>query len=281
MGLKKNYANDIRGIFAANLQQNWKVKRFTVEVDGNKIDAMIIGLAETLTNSKRWVLNSGGNGEFYEHKFFDRAFQSFLTHMEANAIVFNYPGVGASQGGPDRKTMVKAYQAMLTILEDKANGFGATEIVSLGHSIGGGVQGDALKTHPIKNDIKYVLIKHKTFSSLSAAAAAITKINFVYHLIKFFGWNLDSVESSRKLNVPEIIIQTAKTDEEMILERADQVENDGIIPDNSSLAKELLNAPDLIKHREKKLFIGVPDGHNNILTIRSLEFAKKVIQLLR
>lgn len=281
MGLPSDFADQARGRLAEMTQNvEWKVKRFTVEVDGTKIDAMVVGHFQLLANSKRWVLAAGGNGEFYETTLSDRNFGTFLTNLSANAIVFNYPGVGASSGGPNRQTMVKAYQAMLKLLEDKENGFGATEIFGVGHSIGGGVQGDALRTHELKEDIKYVFIKHKSFSTMSRIAAAITKIAFIGHLIKFFGWNFNSLESSRKLNVPEVIIQTSKEPQQLALQRGDQVENDGIITAETSLAKELLDAPQLIQHPEMKRFIGVPEGHNNNQIFGDRDFARGMIQLL-
>ena len=65
MGYPENYANDSRSNIS--LDGEWKYKRITVEVDGYKIDATIVGKATTLNNG-RWMLASNGNGEFYEDK---------------------------------------------------------------------------------------------------------------------------------------------------------------------------------------------------------------------
>ncbi|MEI8366334.1 MAG: CPn0927/CPn0928 family alpha/beta hydrolase fold protein [Parachlamydiaceae bacterium] len=133
----------------------WKYKRITVAVDGYKIDAVIVGKAATLNNG-RWVLASNGNGELYETTLvYHSDFKEILSSIKGNGIVFNYPGVGASSGPPSRQAMAKAYRAILTFLEDQKNGIGAKEIIGYGHSIGAGVQSDALEAHELKKDVKY------------------------------------------------------------------------------------------------------------------------------
>ena len=202
MGLPESHATDSRS--KIRLEDDWKYKRITVEFDGYKLDAMIVGRASTLNNG-RWVLASNGNGEFYEDTLGSHDFKQILSAVKGNAIVFNYPGVGASSGLPNRQAMAKAYRTMLNFLEDRENGIGAKEIIGYGHSIGGGVQGDALKTHKLKKDVKYVFVKSRTFSNLSTLA----HLRGLGFLVKLLGWNMDPVESSKKIQAPEIILQTA------------------------------------------------------------------------
>ncbi len=227
------------------------MKRIAVKVDSCVIDAMIIGKRSTLDNG-RWVLASNGNGEFYEHKLASLPFQKILSNVDGNAIVFNYPGVGDSTGSPNRKTLAKTYKAMLCFLEDKENGIGAKEIIDYGYSLGGGVQGEALKSHKLKEDINYVFVKSRTFSDLSTAVAALTN-RFVGLLVKILGWNMSSVESSKKLKAPEIIMQTV--DEE------DRIKDDDVIFAKASLTGKLMGG----KFCEKKYFIGIPEHHNDPL----------------
>ncbi|MES2200356.1 MAG: hypothetical protein V4489_09355 [Chlamydiota bacterium] len=145
----------------------WSHKCFTLDVDGYKIDATILG-NRGASSSKRWVLGSFGNGGCYQEEMYDsKYFKPLLTELKANAIVFNYTGVDKSSGPPNRKAMAKAYEIMLKILEDKTDGLGAEEIVGYGHSIGGGVQSDGIKNHKFKPTIKYVFIKDRTFSNAS------------------------------------------------------------------------------------------------------------------
>ena len=183
----------------------WKVKRLTIEVDGYHIDAAIMGKAATLENG-RWVLTSNGNGSFYENHFHDHNFKQILSKIDRNTILFNYPGVGCSPGLPNRQAMAKAYRAVLAFLEDQKNGIGAKEIIGYGHSIGGGIQGEALNSHTLKKDIKYVFIKGRTFSELASVASKTSWL--MGALVKLLGWNINTLESSKRLKAPEIILQT-------------------------------------------------------------------------
>ncbi len=251
-----------------NLQTDWKYKRLTIEVDGNQIDACIMGKESTLGN-QRWTLASNGNGEFYETKLDETKlerpdFQNFLDETNSNALVFNYAGVGASTGSPNRAAMAKAYRAMLTFLEDGENGLGAREIIGYGHSIGGGAQGEALRDHTLKEDINYVFVKSRTFSDLSKTAETIFPIPLIGTLVSIMGWNIDSTQSSKSLQAPEIILQTASGGKYTILKNSLNIIDDGIIAVRASLAKALLDDPSCPK--EHKTFIGIPESHNEPLS---------------
>lgn len=258
-GLDPDYANKTRSNIC--LFENWKYKRITIQVDDSKIDAMII-VKESTANNKRWLLASMGNATFYENTIqsnFD--LKEILSKVAGNAIVFNYPGVGCSSGPPSRQAMAKAYRAMLHFLEDQENGIGAKEIIGFGHSIGGGVQGDALKDHKLKKDVKYVFVKKATFSNLATEAHHLTGVWLFGFLVKILGWNIDSIESSKKLEVPEIILQTANVTNLTELKDAKKIMNDGIIPASASLAKALLEDKDC--PQKNKLFIGMRERHND------------------
>ncbi len=256
MGYPKNYATETRS--QVYLENEWKHKRLTIEVDGYKIDAVIVGKAPTLGNG-RWMLPSNGNGEFYEQKLVYNELYQLLNELNGNAIVFNYNGVGVSSGLPNRAAMAKGYRAMLAFLEDKEKGIGAREIIGYGHSIGGGVQGDALKNHELKKDIQYVFVKSRTFSDLSTTASLLIHRALGF-LVKILGWNMDCVHSSKKLQAPEIIMQTACVCDYQELTDSSKIINDGVIPAKASLAKALLDDP--TTPRENKIFIGMPEYHN-------------------
>jgi hypothetical protein len=276
LGYPENHANNSRSNIEL-LDGVWKYKRITVEVDGYKIDATIVGKASTLNNG-RWMLASNGNGEFYEDTLsYDRDFKQILSEVNGNAIVFNYPGVGASSGLPNRQAMAKAYRAMLNLLEDQANGIGAKEIIGYGHSIGGGAQADALKTHELKKDVKYVFVKSRTFSDLSTTASILTCKPLGF-LVKILGWNMDCVKSSKKLQAPEIIMQTAKVKGYEELNDSSKIIDDGIIAANASLAKALLDDDNCPK--QNKVFIGMQERHNEGLNDPSF-LAQKIETLLK
>lgn len=275
LGYSKNYANYARSNISLN--NMWKYKRITVEVDGYKIDAMIVGKASTLNNG-RWVLASNGNGEFYEDKLScNNDFRRILSEIKSNGIVFNYPGVGASSGLPSREAMAKAYRAMLNLLEDQKNGIGAKEIIGYGHSIGGGVQGDALKNHDLKKDVKYVFVKSRTFSDLSTTASTLT-IKPLGFLVKILGWNMNNVKSSKQLQAPEIIMQTAAVEKCEQLSDSLKIIDDGIISAKASLAKALLDDNNFIN--QNKVFIGMEECHNERLS-NPLFLAQTIERLLK
>lgn len=260
-----------------SLNEEWKFKRISVQVDGYTIDATIMGKANTLDNG-RWILASNGNGEFYEGKLRNVSFKKIISELNGNALVFNYPGVGASSAMPNRNAMAKAYRAMLNFLEDQNHGIGAKEIIGIGHSIGGGVQGDALKLHQLKKGIKYVFVKNKTFSNLSDTVSHLMNRPFGF-LIKIFGWNMSSIESSKSLKAPEIIIQTANVDSYTdIAKNPELIVHDGVIPAEASLAKKLLS--DSNYEGNNKYFMGVREGHNTELN-NPLHLVEKINEMMK
>lgn len=274
-GFPPNYALNSR--CRIPLEGEWKYKRMTVEVDGYHIDAIIAGQPSTFNNG-RWTLASIGNRSFCEDTLrLKHDFKQILSEIKSNAIVFNYPGVGASSGLPNRKAMVKAYRAMLALLEDQKNGIGAKEIIGYGHSLGGGVQGDALKEHQLKNEIKYVFVKDRTFADVRTVASYITNKPLGL-FITSLGWNFDSVKSSKTLQAPEIIIQAAQVENYKELNDSSSIVDDKRIPAKASLANALLEDPNYSK--KNKIIIGVNEGHSDPLLNPSF-FAQKIESLLK
>jgi hypothetical protein len=240
----------------------WKVKRISVAVDGYLIDAAILGRASTFTNG-RWILASNGNSTFYEDCLRDPSFKHILSELDGNAIVFNYPGVGSSSGLPNRNAMAKAYRAMLHFLEDQENGIGAKEIIGYGHSLGGGVQGDALLSHELKRHVKYCFVKSRTFSELSKVVSDFTNNNrLLVSIVKPLGWNITSVDSSKRLKAPEIIMQTANVSgyTDISGQLSEIIVDDMVISAEASLAKSLLE--DRGPFVGTKYFLGIKEKHN-------------------
>lgn len=159
--------------------------------------------------------------------------------------------------------MTNAYKAILTMLEDKKHGLGAKEIIGYGFSIGGGVQGDALRTHHLKSDVKYTFVKDRTFSSFSSITSSLLH-HSVGFIVWFFGWNFSSRRSSMNLKAPEVIIQRAEvTRYTDIQTKRELIVDDGIITPKASLAGRLLR--DKHSTYENKSFVGVPEDHNTDL----------------
>ncbi len=245
------------------LNKELKMKRLSVKVDGYTIDAAIMGKASTLGNG-RWVVYSNGNGELYEHNLHRCSFEQILTELNGNAIVFNYPGVAGSKGMPNRAAMAKAYRAILNLIEDQESGIGAREIIGFGHSLGGAVQGEALRSHQLKQNIKYCFVKSRTFSDLSSTATNITGLKIFGFLVRFFCWNMSSIKSSMNPDIPEIIMQTAGVYEPTDIGRQpDLVVDDDVIGADVSLVKKLLESG--LQPSSNKYFMGIPEHHNDPL----------------
>jgi hypothetical protein len=85
---------------------------------------------------------------------------------------------------------------MLKYLEDREHKDGKKVIIGFGHSIGGGVQGDAIDNYTFRDDVQYLFIKSRTFIDLSTTVSEMfaRPLGFLVWLI---GWNL-SCNSSRK-----------------------------------------------------------------------------------
>ena len=245
-----------------DLTGDWRYKRITIEVDGATIDAVIMGKPETLNNG-RWIIHSTGNIGLYEYQLSAKnLFKSVADALESNMLVFNYPGRGASSGMPDRQALAKAYLAMLNFLEDKEIGVGAKEIIGYGISIGGGVQGDALESHTLKDGIKYVFVKDRTFSQLEDVISSMFG-KVVGFLAKLFNWNISSKASSKDLQTHEIIMQTADVETYEDLVDSSKILDDGVIDAKASLGKALLDNSACPK--DKKVFIGIPEGHSSAI----------------
>lgn len=239
------------------------LKKFRIDVNDFSLDSMTLGSKGT-KEGKRWVLFSLGNGELFEDRVVNQneLVCQFLKETNANGLFFNYPGYGKSTGAPTKENLTTAYKAMLHVLE---NHFGAKEIVCYGMSLGGGIQGEALKTHELKKNVKYVFVKDRTFSSIRDVAASI--FYPLGSLVSFLDWNIGSVESSKKLQAPEIILQTADVKKATILQNSSSLTyNDGVITKSASLAKALLDS----KTTKNKTFIGIPGKHNDPIQDSSL-----------
>lgn len=239
---------------------------YSGEVDELTLDTMIVGKKETLSEGRRWLLISAGNGEFYELICCDPDLYSLANRLKANILLFNYPGVGASQGTVNATTLGKAYHAMLRLLEDKEEGIGAKEIIGYGHSLGGGVQAEGLNIHKLDPNIRYVFLKSRTFSTVGDEAGSfLTGISCLGATLSLLNLNLDCVSSSKKLKCREIILQTTTDNKYVELTPESDLkkllpDRDPVITREATLVKALLTDPGCPK--ESKRIIGIPQDHN-------------------
>jgi hypothetical protein len=249
--------------------ERWVIQRISIEVEGYKIDALIMGQKSTIKN-KRWTLVSGGNSVFYEDYFVSLKKLSQMCDIfkgcKSNAIFFNYPGVAESEGYIDRELINATYRAFITYLEDPISGLGAKEIIGWGYSMGGAIQGDALCDYKFSEGIKHVFVKSRTYSSFEKEIKHF-KGSFLSMLVPLFGWDINPLKFALSVKKPEIILQTIEDKPEnqeafiSLKLRKFKVIHDGIIPAEASLAQALLKHQDH-ENFKYKLIIGHKETHS-------------------
>mgnify|MGYP005605994201 FL=1 len=240
----------------------WNIQRVSIQTDGRIVDAAIVTRKDaTLVQPHRWTLLSGGNGEFLH----DLGNLALVGELQSNGVYYNYPGVMGSTGEPSRSTIAKTSRVMLKFLEERLQ---AKEIIWYGHSLGGGAQ-EAFSEHVQKADVKYCLMKSRTFSHLRKVAQDMFGgYRLFSFLVWFFGWDMSPVASVRNTNVPQIILQT---DPKIFTNFA--FRSDGIITEESSLAKAVV---DVVNPKCKKLFVS--EMHNDFLTQDTLQRLKNLVK---
>lgn len=260
------------------LDSEWKYRRFSILVDGVPVDAMVVGRPSTFTNG-RWTLIALGITRIYECLLIDHPeqvcpghapglvpLQQLLSKTQSNAILYNYPGMGASLGHLNFSAMKKAHEAFLRFLEDRIH---ARVIIDKGHSFGGVVQAEAWGAHNVKRGVSYVLVKDR--SPLHVSDAVQNLAGRVLAVIgKVLGWESHVPASSDALRVPEIHVMSLGnitgsrrfTDPSEVAppggDSSGPVYNDRVVPYPSSTALHYLQNH---FHNGSKVVIGVPDVH--------------------
>ncbi|MEL7432000.1 MAG: hypothetical protein AAGI90_05700 [Chlamydiota bacterium] len=251
-----------------HIHQDWVCQQGRISLAGTLLDVLVV--RKRNFDTKRWTLVALGSGQFYETKFlFGEDLRNLLNLLDTHAVLFNYPGVGLSQGFPIKQAMVDAHLAMISLVEDQNRGLGAEEIIFYGHSIGGGVQAEALLHHTFLPHIAYVAVKSRTFSSLSEVAADKTRKHWLKKMlakqtVRSLDWEMRTARSSLLLSIPEIVLQTAFVRQYQELDSLEKIADDNVISPQVSLAWSLLQAPK--SRRKSKILVGVPENHNGDFT---------------
>lgn len=208
---------------------SWKYKRISIDVNGTLIDAMIV-VKETTAQNGRWMIQTQGNCELYERAISPESLKGgYLEKLQSNGVFFNYQGVGGSQGGtPTPEEMVHAYKAVMKFVEEK---LGAKEIIGHGFSIGGGIQGQALKDFVPKEGVKYAFIAEKTFSKLSKVAESIFKP--LGMAVRKLDCEINGDSISDEALKKTVVVQTGNR------ESFELDDTDDVIPKEASLAHAL------------------------------------------
>ncbi len=191
------------------------IQRMSVAVEGHLIDAYVVSPnVETLKN-RTWTLVAGGNNGSAEYNALkaccggiDSFQRNFARPLNSNLLFFEYPGVMASEGPLSMEMIGKVYRAMLKLVSDKENGFGAKELFLLNTSMGGGASARGRVGYVYPKDIKHVVVNVVTYHSLVAAVTALAG-SVMGRLAHWWDWTSDVARESKRLTeegIPEIIV---------------------------------------------------------------------------
>lgn len=258
---------------------DWVGKRLKVQEGTNEIDVFLFGKKEDLPK-KRFLIISNGNGNTSEEAF--EGYRHLAEQLNATLIAFNYPEVGHSNNRVSRNGLVASNLAVCEFVET----LNPKEVVYLGISIGGGVQGTSHKYQPFtqtastEKEPSRVFVKYQTFTNLrdtaydlmqnlskngpadvrlklSAVSATIGTKEIFKQTFKSMAWQLKSTKTSKMLAHPEIIVQTAKTPHP---KEASDIISDSLFSPENSLAHNLLQDGGAANWPRKK-FIGTQAMH--------------------
>lgn len=149
-------------------------------------------------SEQKWVIRFNGNGQFYELSIEESL--ELANHLQANMLLFNYRGVGESQGRPVKaEDLVMDGEACVQYLLSK--GVKEENILIYGLSLGGGVGTQVVKLHE-----KMGLINDRSFSSLSTVIRALLGSGFLAKLAPALGWELDSEKTFAEIKNKKMIV---------------------------------------------------------------------------
>lgn len=171
--------------------------------------------------------------------------------LNAHALVFNYPGIGGSQGRLSGVNAKKATQIMLRFLTEYLQ---AKQVIGYGYSMGGAVLGSALEGYDFSADTSYVFVMDRTVSVMSLALSYLLPLSG--YLLRACGWELTPFAAIQTQQLKPIVLQTAK------------VERPGPITDKTLLEKhdDFVYAPasfaqKALEQKEPYPVIGITDRH--------------------
>ncbi|MBN4067223.1 alpha/beta fold hydrolase [Simkania negevensis] len=215
-------------------------------LDGALIDSVEINhpsMEGVGIEKQKYLVFMPGTGGNYEKSL--RTFQKMANDIGANALVFNYRGVGSSKGcALSSKELVMDGDAVIQYLLDK--GIQEENILIHGYSLGGAVGAQVAAYHP-----KVHLCCDRTFSNLTKQAYGFfgEKIARVgAKLANWMEWRFDSVKNYQAVEGKKwvIFVRASKKDRELM------DAEDSIIAYEASLYKALKEAAMTLEQMESK-----------------------------
>ena len=136
-----------------------------------------------------------GNGGNVSHRL--EHLQLLTQHIGVNTLIIDYRGYGRSQGEPSERGSYRDADAALEYLRAR-HGLTPSQILILGHSLGGAVAARTAAEHGCK-----ALILEASFVSLPALAAQITLLAPARWLLRI---SYDTAAHLQRVSAPVLII---------------------------------------------------------------------------
>ena len=211
-----------------------------IEKNGVSYCGLMMGRKEFLTNGK-WILQAMGRNCPIERAA--RKCRSIYSEAGFNVLMINGPSIGRSQGAATPHSLGEAQEAGICFLETAVK---AKQIALAGHSIGGGVIGQAALQHAFRKDVDYLVIRQSTFDRIGNAVKSYVPFfkEAAKASIHSNSLEMDNVEASKrleKLGIKEVIIQTSNRDVKRGgVPQIEDFESDGVIVADASLGYALV-----------------------------------------
>ncbi len=219
-----------------------------IERNGVRYHGLMMGKKENLTNGK-WILQAMGRDAPIERAA--RKCRTVYSEGGYNVLMLNGPSIGRSDGIATPRTLGEAHEAALQFLEKAVN---AKEIVIAGHSIGGGVVGQAILQHQFDPKRKYLVVRQATFDTVSNAVKRFLPLfkTAAEKAICASGAELDNIEPSKRLatlGIPEVIVQASHGEVARgETPKLSDFASDGVIDSKASLGYRLVK-DEVLSHK--------------------------------
>jgi uncharacterized protein len=191
-----------------NLSRNYNTKEINVITQDNiQLNAMIFKHPTNFFSffkSKKILIRFGGQNENYENH---NGYIAKAHKLGYDLLLFNYRGVGKSNGSPSPEGLIKDGRAAIDYA--LSLGYNPKNIIVHGFSLGGAIATKTLASDQ-EHYQKVKFINDRSFSSVKAVINNFTILGFfkfiLSSLLNIFNWNIDVVNDWKKLKNSKLIL---------------------------------------------------------------------------